>query len=136
LRPIDHKRRILLCIVVGVCLLPQTNVPGEQTSPTQPFPRLPAAIVPQKLSEDDAWGLTPAEREECRKIIASARSEGLFTPPSLQGTIVFPGNVGGLNWSGMSYDPRRALLIANTNRLATLVRLIPNGDLLTWAARW
>lgn len=108
--------------------VPQSNVPGEQTSPTQPFPKLPAAIVPQKLTQEDAWGITPADREECRKIIGSARSEGLFTPPSLQGTIIFPGNVGGMNWSGMSYDPTRALLIANTNRLATLVRLIPREE--------
>src|SRR6266404_4393145 len=108
--------------------VPPSAVPGEEASPTQPFPKLPAAIVPQKLTEEDAWGITPADREECRRLIKSARSEGLFTPPSLQGTIVFPGNVGGMNWSGMSYDARRGLLIANTNRIATLVRLIPREE--------
>jgi quinoprotein glucose dehydrogenase len=108
--------------------VPRSTVPGEEASPTQPFPKLPAAIVPQKLTSEDAWGLTPQDREACRKIIQSARSEGLFTPPSLEGTIVFPGNVGGMNWSGMSYDPRRGLLITNTNRIATLVKLIPRDD--------
>jgi quinoprotein glucose dehydrogenase len=108
--------------------VPQSHVPGEQASPTQPFPKVPAAIVPQKLTEEDAWGLTPADRDECRKLIKGARSEGLFTPPSLEGTIVFPGNVGGMNWSGMSYDARRGLLIANTNRIATLVKLIPREE--------
>ena len=108
--------------------VPPSAVPGEEASPTQPFPKLPAAIVPQKLTEEDAWGITPADREECRRLIKSAISEGLFTPPSLQGTIVFPGNVGGMNWSGMSYDARRGLLIANTNRIATLVRLIPREE--------
>ena len=108
--------------------VPASTVPGEEASPTQPFPKLPAAIVPQKLTENDAWGLTPADRDECRRLIKSARSEGLFTPPSLQGTIVFPGNIGGMNWSGMSYDANRGLLIANTNRIATLVRLIPRDE--------
>lgn len=108
--------------------VPPSTVPGEEASPTQPFPKLPAAIVPQKLTEEDAWGITPADRDECRKLIKSARSEGLFTPPSLQGTIVFPGNIGGMNWSGMSYDAKRGLLIANTNRIATLVRLIPREE--------
>jgi len=108
--------------------VPPSTVPGEEASPTQPFPKLPAAIVPQKLTEEDAWGITPADRDECRRVIKSARSEGLFTPPSLQGTIVFPGNIGGMNWSGMSYDAKRGLLIANTNRIATLVRLIPREE--------
>jgi quinoprotein glucose dehydrogenase len=108
--------------------VPSSDVPGEEASATQPFPKLPVALAPQKLTEADAWGITPADREECRKLIKSARSEGLFTPPSIQGTIAFPGNVGGMNWSGMSYDARRGLLIANTNRIATLVRLIPRED--------
>ncbi len=108
--------------------VPPSNVPGEEASLTQPFPKLPAPIVPQKLTEEDAWGITPADREACRRLIQGARSAGLFTPPSLQGTIVFPGNVGGMNWSGMSYDARRGLLIANTNRIATLVKLIPREE--------
>jgi len=108
--------------------VPQTSVQGEASSPTQPFPTLPRAIVPQKLTPDDAWGITPADRDACRERIKSLRSEGLFTPPSLEGTIIFPGNVGGMNWSGMSYDAKRGLLIANTNRLATVVKLIPRDD--------
>ncbi|HKA21373.1 MAG TPA: pyrroloquinoline quinone-dependent dehydrogenase [Blastocatellia bacterium] len=108
--------------------VPASDVPGEQSSPTQPFPKLPAALVPQKLTEADAWGITPEDREACRKLIKDTRNEGLFTPPSLRGTIAFPGNVGGMNWSGMSYDARRGFLIANTNRIATLIRLIPRED--------
>lgn len=108
--------------------VPRSNIPGEESSPTQPFPKLPAAIVPQKLTKEDAFGLTPADREACSKLIGSARSEGLFTPPSLEGTIAFPGNAGGMNWSGMSYDVKRGLLITNTNRIATLVKLIPRDE--------
>lgn len=108
--------------------VPQTDVPGEVSSPTQPFPSLPRAIVPQKLAPDDAWGITPADRDWCRERIKSLRSEGVFTPPSLKGTVVFPGNVGGMNWSGMSYDAKRGILFANTNRLATMVKLIPRDE--------
>jgi quinoprotein glucose dehydrogenase len=108
--------------------VPQSDVPGEASSPTQPFPALPRAIAPQKLAPEDAWGLTPADRDWCRDRIKSMRSEGVFTPPSIGGSIIFPGNVGGLNWSGMSYDQRRGLLIANTNRLATMVKLIPRAE--------
>ena len=108
--------------------VPQTDVPGEQSSMTQPFPTLPAALVPQKLTPDDAWGLTPADKEACRERIKSLRSEGVFTPPSIKGTIIFPGNVGGMNWSGMAYDPTRNLVIVNTNRLATMARLIPRDE--------
>ena len=110
--------------------VPTSDVPGEQASPTQPFPKLPVALVPQKLTEADAWGITPEDREACRKLIKGTRNEGLFSPPSLRGTIAFPGNVGGMNWSGMSYDARRGLLIANTNRIATLIRLIPREDFI------
>jgi quinoprotein glucose dehydrogenase len=108
--------------------VPRSTVPGEEASATQPFPKLPAAIVPQKLAKEDAFGLSPADRDACRKLIEDSRSEGLFTPPSLEGTIVFPGNAGGMNWSGMSYDPVRGLLITNTNRIATLVKLIPREE--------
>ncbi|MGA9770281.1 MAG: pyrroloquinoline quinone-dependent dehydrogenase [Blastocatellia bacterium] len=108
--------------------VPQSTVAGEEASPTQPFPVMPRSLVPQKLTAADAWGMTPADRDACREQMKNLRSEGVFTPPSLEGTIAVPGNVGGMNWSGMSYDPKRGLLITNTNRLAFLVRLIPRDE--------
>jgi quinoprotein glucose dehydrogenase len=108
--------------------VPPTDVQGEETSPTQPFPVLPRPLVPQKLTTDDAWGMTPGDRDKCREIIRSSRSEGIFTPPSTKGTILFPGNAGGVNWGGMAYDPGRGILIASTNRLATVVKLIPQEE--------
>lgn len=105
--------------------VPQTTVAGEVTSPTQPFPTAPRPLVPQKITAEDAWGLTPAGREQCRAAISAFRSEGIFTPPSLQGSVMFPGDIGGMNWSGVSFDARRGLIIANTNRLARVVTLIP-----------
>jgi quinoprotein glucose dehydrogenase len=105
--------------------VPRSTVPGEEASPTQPFPVIPRPIVPNKLTPDDAWGATPADRDWCRERIKALRSEGIFTPPSFEGTIMFPGNVGGVNWGGMAYDARRGLLITSTNRLATVVKLMP-----------
>ena len=108
--------------------VPQTTVKGEQTSATQPFPTLPRPLVPHRLKAEDAWGLTDKDRDACREKIASLRSEGIYTPPSLEGTVAIPGNVGGMNWSGMSFDPVRQLLIANTNNLAFLIKLIPRDE--------
>lgn len=105
--------------------VPQSDLPGEKTSPTQPFPLAPPPLVPQKLTADGVWGPTPADREFCRDAVAKLRNEGIFTPPSLQGTLAVPGNVGGMNWSGYAFDPGRGLLIVNTNNLPARVRLIP-----------
>ncbi|HEY7182437.1 MAG TPA: pyrroloquinoline quinone-dependent dehydrogenase [Blastocatellia bacterium] len=108
--------------------VPQTAVKGEQTSATQPFPTLPRPLVPHRLRPEDAWGLTDKDRDACRVKIASLRSEGIYTPPSLEGTVAIPGNGGGMNWSGMSFDPVRQLLITNTNNLPFLVKLIPRDE--------
>ena len=105
--------------------VPQSDVPGEVTSPTQPFPSAPPALPPQKLSADDAWGITPEDREVCRNLLKGLRNEGVFTPPSLQGSLSAPGNVGGMNWSGSAYDVKRGLLIVNTNNLPSKMRLVP-----------
>jgi len=105
--------------------VPKSDVPGEMASPTQPFPVVLPAVAPQSLTADLAWGLTPADREFCRAAIAKLRNDGIFTPPSIQGTLSAPGNVGGMNWSGYSYDPVQHLLFVNTNNLPARVRLIP-----------
>lgn len=104
--------------------VPQTDVPGEQTSPTQPFPQLPPPLVPQQLKPEGAWGMSEKERAYCRDKIASLRAEGIYTPPSLQGSLAIPGNAGGMNWSGMAFDPVRQLLFVNTNNLPFMVKLI------------
>jgi quinoprotein glucose dehydrogenase len=105
--------------------VPQSDVPGEVTSPTQPFPLAPPPLAAHTLSAADAWGPTPEDREACRKTIAQLRNEGIFTPPSLQGTLMVPGNVGGMTWSGYAFDPQKSLLVANTNNLVAWARLIP-----------
>jgi quinoprotein glucose dehydrogenase len=112
--------------------VPPSTVPGEAAWPTQPFPTLPPPLVPQTLTPDDAWGFTPLDRRRCRKRIQALRAEGIFTPPSLEGTIVFPGFSGGMHWGGMSYEPARGLVLVNTNRWAHMVKLIPREDYETF----
>jgi quinoprotein glucose dehydrogenase len=109
--------------------VPPSDVPGEKASPTQPFPPPAFRLVPESLSVNDAFGVTDSARASCRARIAALRFQGIFTPPSQQGTIIWPGNLGGVNWSGISVDEQRGLLIAPTNRLAMVVRLIPRDSL-------
>ncbi len=104
--------------------VPQTDVPGEVTSPTQPFPGAPPVLSPQRLTADDAWGITPEDRDYCRQRIQSLRNDGIFTPPSINGSLSMPGNVGGMNWSGYAYDPQHGLLLVNTNNLPAVMGVI------------
>jgi quinoprotein glucose dehydrogenase len=116
--------------------VPQRAVDGEMPSPTQPFPVAPPPLVPHKpLTPGDAWGLTPWDRGQCRELFEKHRSEGLYTPPSLEGTILYPGYAGGSNWGGVSWDPSRQYVVANSMNLATMVRLIPREQLDTLIAK-
>lgn len=105
--------------------VPRSEIPGEETSDTQPFPTQLPALGLQKLTEDDAWGPTPEMTQKAKDRIRQHLNQGIFTPPSFKGTIVYPGNVGGMNWSGASFDPDRNILVTNTNRIAALITLFP-----------
>jgi quinoprotein glucose dehydrogenase len=105
--------------------VPKGDADDLETSPTQPFPLAPPPLVPQRLTADDAWGLTPQDRDACRATIKNLRSEGIFTPPSVQGTIAFPGNLGGMNWSSGAFEPARQMFVTNVNNLPMEVHLIP-----------
>jgi len=108
--------------------VPQSDADGEQASPTQPFPLAPPPLVPQRLIAQDAWGLTPQDRDACRALMENLRAEGIFTPPSVRGTIAFPGNLGGMNWSTGAFDPERQLFVTNVNNLPMEVHLIPRDQ--------
>ena len=108
--------------------VPQDPVAGDYLSPTQPFPTKPAPLYKTRLTTDDAWGLTPWDRSICKKKIASLRHEGLFTPPSTQGTINFPGPSGTNNWGTPAIDPLRKIAILNANHLPWKVQLIPRDQ--------
>ncbi|HLV88040.1 MAG TPA: pyrroloquinoline quinone-dependent dehydrogenase [Candidatus Sulfotelmatobacter sp.] len=108
--------------------VPKSDIPEEMASPTQPFPVAPPALVKQKYSADDAWGIDAEDRADCRKQLESLRLDGIFTPPNLSGTLSVPGNIGGMNWSGYAFDPKAGVLFANVNNLPYKVRLIPRAD--------
>jgi quinoprotein glucose dehydrogenase len=97
--------------------VPRSDVEGESASPTQPVPTS-GVFTAQKFVPRPGWC-----EEEFRKL----RYDGLFTPPSLRGSLEFPGNIGGANWGSGAYDSTRGLLIVAANRLATAVRLIPRA---------
>jgi quinoprotein glucose dehydrogenase len=108
--------------------VPQSDVPGEASSRTQPFPAAPASLARTRLTADQAWGATDEDRVWCRDTIARLRSDGLFTPPSQQGSLVVPGNIGGVAWGGMAHDRVNHLLITSVNDLAAEVRLVPRAS--------
>jgi quinoprotein glucose dehydrogenase len=115
--------------------VPQSDVPGEVTSATQPFPVAPPPLVPHKFAMSDTWAVNDTERKACLSRLQVLRNEGIFTPPSLHGSLVVPGNVGGLNWSGYAFDPTRNLLIANVNSLPAKVRVVPRAEFVDYKQR-
>ena len=98
-------------------------------SPTQPFPATDAFIVRKPtLTEADMWGFTPWDRGKCREMFRAVRSAGLYTPPSLQGTLTYPNNLGVMNWGSVSIDAERGLLIVNTSHVATITTMVPRAE--------
>ena len=108
--------------------VPSGDVPGEHYAPTQPFPTHPPPLHPETLTPYDAWGLLPWDRAACRARIASLRSQGVFTPPSLEGSIQYPGVAGGVNWGSPAYDPGRHLLVTTLNRVANVQTVVPRAQ--------
>jgi quinoprotein glucose dehydrogenase len=106
--------------------VPQGAAPGDHVSATQPFSDLsfrPKAL----LTGADMWGATIYDQLACRIMFHRMRYEGTFTPPSLQGTLVFPGNLGMFEWGGVAVDQGRQLLIANPIALPFVSTLLPRG---------
>lgn len=106
--------------------VPQGPAKGDRLSPTQPFSEL--SFRPTKdLSGADMWGATMFDQLVCRVMFHQLRYEGIFTPPSEQGTLVFPGNLGMFEWGGISVDPSRQVAIANPIALPFVSKLMPRG---------
>ena len=105
--------------------VPGGPAPGDRTSATQPFSSL--SLMPlAKVREADMWGATMLDQLMCRVAFRNMRYEGPFTPPSLQGTLVFPGNFGVMDWGGMAYDPVRGIAFANPDYMAFVDKLTKN----------
>lgn len=105
--------------------VPASDIPGEEASPTQPFTTVIAPLSPHHLSPDQVWGATDADRAACHAAIDSLRNEGIFTPPSVRGSVVLPSNIGGAHWGGVAVDPVRQIAVVPVNRIAAVVQLIP-----------
>jgi len=103
--------------------VPSSDVAGETAWPTQPFPASPPPLLGTGLTPDSMFGVTAEERAFCRAAAEALRNEGIFTPPSLRGTLQWPGFWGGINWDGMAWDPVRQRLITTLKRVAMVVRL-------------
>jgi quinoprotein glucose dehydrogenase len=103
--------------------VPASDLPGERAWPTQPFPLAPPPLVPQRIAEADLYAPTPEHREACRQQLAKLRNDGLFTPPSERGSLLYPFTGGGANWSGAAWDPGRQRLFVPVQNLAHVIRL-------------
>jgi quinoprotein glucose dehydrogenase len=108
--------------------VPQTDVPGERTSPTQPFPTAPPPFARQSFTEKDINPHIPAEDQaKLRELFKTVRNEGLFTPPSMQGSIELPGHNGGANWGSSAVDPVKGTMYVVAKNLPTLLKILPPG---------
>ncbi len=115
--------------------VPKSTIFGEQASPTQPFNSVLPPLSPQTFSDRDVWSGTPEARAACLDLMKGLRNEGPFTPPSLEGTLVIPSNVGGAHWGGVAFDPVRQIVIVPVNRIAAKVQLIRLDQLDTTLMR-
>ncbi len=109
--------------------VPKSDMPGEETAATQPFPVKPPPFSRQKFTVDDLSPyLDPEERAEWKDRLLSARNEGLFTPPGKRDTVQMPGNNGGANWSGAAIDPNNGSLFVVSKDLPAMLKLEKNPE--------
>ncbi len=104
--------------------VPHSDMPGEETWPTQPFPLKPPPFARQKFTADDLNSfMDEGERERFREKIQGARNEGMFTPPGVRNTVQMPGNNGGANWGGAAVDPAKGTLYVVSKDLPAMLKL-------------
>ncbi len=108
--------------------VPASDIQYEEASPTQPFTALTPPLSPHQVTPDQAWGINDADRSACRAVFEGLRNEGIFTPPSIQGTLAIPSNIGGAHWGGVAVDPVRQIAVVPVNRIASMVQLIPRDS--------
>jgi quinoprotein glucose dehydrogenase len=111
--------------------VPQSDIPGEASWPTQPFPVKPPPVARHSMTRDEITDVTPESRAECLEMVADAVVEGpLFRPIGRELTVMFPGTNGGPNWGGGSFDPETGVLYVNSMDVGAFVRMVerPGGD--------
>ncbi len=109
--------------------VPTAGADGEKLAETQPFPLLPPPFARQALTEEMLTTRTPEAHKAVLERFRKVRSNGQFEPPSLQGTIVFPGYDGAAEWGGAAFDPETGLLYVNSNEMAWILRLVEKPEL-------
>lgn len=108
--------------------VPASDVPGEQASPTQPIPTWPLPFARQTFTEEDINPYLPEDDQEAlRKLLRESRNEGIYTPPSLQGSISMPGHNGGTNWGNTAGDPATQRFFVVSRELPLLIKLNPDN---------
>ncbi|TIS97817.1 glucose/quinate/shikimate family membrane-bound PQQ-dependent dehydrogenase [Mesorhizobium sp.] len=105
---------------------PGGAIEGDHTSPTQPTSDL--SFNPKPLTGADMWGITMFDQLACRIEFLKLRYEGRYTPPSLQGSLIYPGNFGTFNWGGVAVDPVRQVMFGMPTYLAFISKLVPRAD--------
>ena len=104
--------------------VPQSDVPGERTSSTQPFPTRPPALIPTTgMTLDDAFDLTPELQAAARRAMQQFRLGPLYTPPSIEGSLVRPGGGGAVNWGGGAFDTATGFLYVKTSNMPAVMTL-------------
>ena len=110
--PIEYRR------------VPNSDVEGESLAESQPFPTLPPPFARQILTEEMVTKRTPEANKAVLERLRKLRSAGQFTPPSFEGTIIFPGFDGGGEWGGAAFDPATGLFYVNSNEMAWVLRIV------------
>lgn len=113
--------------------VPQGAVKGDHTAPTQA--RSDLNLLGPDLTEAAMWGASPFDQMLCRIQFRELRYEGQYTPPSEQGSLVYPGNVGVFNWGGVSVDPVRQMLFTSPNYMAFVSKMVPRADVAEGSKR-
>jgi quinoprotein glucose dehydrogenase len=114
--PIEYRR------------VPSSRLDGEKTAETQPFPVRPPPFARQALTEDMITTRTPAAHAASLELFRKYNTSGMFDPPNLDGTIIFPGVDGGGEWGGPAFDPETALLYVNSNEMGWRLKMVPRDD--------
>lgn len=104
--------------------VPASGVDGEALAKEQPFPLLPPPLARQQFTEDIVTKRTPEARQAVLEKLRTLRNGGQFTPPSLQGTVLFPGMDGGAEWGGSAWDPSTGLMYVNVNEMVWIIKLV------------
>ncbi|WLI91612.1 membrane-bound PQQ-dependent dehydrogenase, glucose/quinate/shikimate family [Massilia sp. R2A-15] len=105
---------------------PQGAAEGDRSAPTQPMSQL--SFDPPRLAGRDMWGATMLDQLACRIALQRVRYDGRFTPPSVRGSLIHPGNFGVFNWGGVAVDPQRQIAFATPVYLAFISTLVPRPD--------